>query len=80
MIKQHSWTRRDYEAVYMLLRRGETTEWLQAGDEYSQYAIKAADYSYQAFGCEPHGWSSHRRYRAFLHIKWRILSREEQIN
>ena len=79
MTKSKSWARHEYKMAYGLMRRGWEFETIARETGIHVTFLKAADYSYQAYGCEPNGWSGHRRYRAFLHIKWRILSRREEL-
>lgn len=74
--KEKSWTRQEYEAAYVWMRRGVTFDWLVADDTYSQCAIKAADYSYQGKDIDVHGWSSNAREKRFFAIKWRIMSHQ----
>lgn len=77
MIKQHSWARQQYDDCYEKMRRGITFEELIKHWPMPDNIIKAADYSYQAYGYEPNGWVSDLRRKRFHAIKVRFLTREE---
>lgn len=77
MRKEKIWSQIEYEYAYRQMRRGSSFEEIYANDEIACGHLKAADYSYQAYGYEPNGWVSDQRHKRFLQIKWRILSREE---
>ena len=68
-----------YENYFRHFRLHEGSEPLRPRTAAAARAKRAAFYSYEAYGCEPHGWSSHRRYRAFLLIKWRVLTQREEL-
>jgi hypothetical protein len=77
MIKQHSWTRKEYETVYRWLRSGVDVEWFIEYHIFSLPSIKAADYSHQAYGHPVNCWSSATREKRFWEIRWRILTQRE---
>jgi hypothetical protein len=59
------------------MRRGFSFDVIYEGTGATHEIVKAADYSYQAFGYEDNGWLSDERRKRFQAIKWRIASREE---
>lgn len=69
MRKEKSWTRWEYEQVYAWMRRGVSIDWFAEHSNHSLYAIKAADYSYQAYSYEQSGWINRRRYNEFRHLQ-----------
>lgn len=75
MKKEKSWTRREYEIMYHLMRRGYEFEKIDIPTFISFEVLKAADYSYQAENHNLHGWSSNLRYSRFIQIKWRVYTR-----
>lgn len=77
MKRERSWTRIEYTLAYRDMRRGISVDWFLEHSRDPIDIIKAADYSYQAYGYDMHGWTSDRRRKRFLEIKWRILSRQE---
>jgi hypothetical protein len=77
VIKQHSWARQQYYMTHRRMRRGFTCEYLLDNLGVPNEVVRAADYSYQAYGYEGNGWLSDARRKRFQAIKWRIVSREE---
>lgn len=66
MIKQHSWTRQQYELAYGICRSyGEINE-EQWTDTLPQEIIRAADYSYKANGYNFTGWVNNIRFIKFF--------------
>jgi hypothetical protein len=77
VIKQQSWTRRQYDTAYRLCRRTAKEDKVSWLDTTPPEIMQAADYSYQAYGYEDNGWLSDERHKRFQAIKWRVASREE---
>jgi hypothetical protein len=77
MVKQHSWTRTDYEDAYRLMRSSYGYDWLLTKYHFSEEVLRAADYSYQASDYLDGGWISNKRRERFYAIKCRILTQRE---
>ena len=78
-IRDENWTKHDYKLSYRMMRRGYTFETIAERTGIPQETIKAADYSYQAYGYEDNGWLSDERRKRFYQILWRVLSKSEGI-
>ena len=74
-----SWTRQMYECHYRYMRHGISVEYMQQYLTDPMDTMKAADYSYQAYGYEPSGWVSDLRRKRFHAIKYRITSSGEYL-
>lgn len=77
MKPERSWTRRGYADAYRMMKRGFSFEFLSKSGYYTQEELKAADYSYQAFGYDVNAWSSDDRRKRFNAILWRVLTKQE---
>lgn len=67
-------TREQYVRLYRLMRQGFDPVFVKGVSAYSWEIIKAADYSYQAFGYIVSGWTNDQRCKRFYAIKYRIAS------
>jgi hypothetical protein len=79
MKRERSWTYYQYKTLYRWMRRGVAPENIRACTDYPEPIIRAADYSYQAYGYLSTYWISERRMHRFLEIKWRYLTRRSGI-
>ena len=65
MIKQHSWTRQQYETAYSFMRRTNNDHDEYLYDSTPMEIWKAADYSYQAKDYYVTGWVNQHRKEKF---------------
>jgi hypothetical protein len=79
MIKQHSWTRQQYEQCLRWLRRGVDYDWMVENWNDPTEVMTQADYSWQASEHEFTGWTNGLRQQRFLLIKWRVLTQREEL-
>jgi hypothetical protein len=79
MKKEKSWTRFGYERAYRSMRRGCEIDDIADGTGIELEILKAADYSYQAWGYVDTGWLSNERRKHFYQILWRTLTGSEGI-
>ena len=66
------WAYLEYRRAFRLMRRGFSYKTLWDSGEHCSYVLKAADYSYQAYGYDLSGWTNAARRKRFNAIKWRI--------
>jgi hypothetical protein len=79
MRKEKSWTRINYELAYRLTRREEGEPTKNTWHPIPNEIWRAADYSYQAYGYDVHGWSNDARRKRFHAIKYRAFAFAEDI-
>jgi len=71
--------RQRYEHMYRMLRQGAELEIDDDMPKCRKDAIKAADYSYQAFAYIAHGWSTDERLMRFHAIRYRVLTQRGEL-
>jgi hypothetical protein len=56
------------------MRRGESFEQINITSSIAVEIVRAADYSYQAFGYSVNGWTNDLRRKRFYKIFWRVVT------
>lgn len=74
MKPEKGWAYFEYRRAFRLMRRGFSYKTLWDSGEHAVSILKAADYSYQAFGYSVNGWTNELRRKRFYQIFWRVAT------